>query len=85
MMTEPKTVTITIDPDSEIGRAVAQIRGNFPIVCVEINGECYRLTPENPLAHYDREGMRAFLDERTGPSGTVDVEAIIQDYREQRG
>jgi hypothetical protein len=62
MAKEP--LTITIDPDSELGRALDQTAGE-PIVLLR-NGTRFRVTrdPDDPWANYDpekvRSGLRAF-------------------------
>ncbi len=79
-----ESVTISVDTESEIGRAVAQIRGNVPVVCLEIKGERYRLTPEHPFAQYDPERMLAALRASAGSLAGVDIEALKREIRAQR-
>jgi hypothetical protein len=59
MTKEP--LTITIDPDSELGRALVETDG-LPIV-LERNGARFRVTrePDDPWANYDPEKVRAAL------------------------
>jgi hypothetical protein len=59
MTNEP--LTITIDPDSELGRALVETDGS-PIV-LERNGARFRVTrePDDPWANYDPEAVRAGL------------------------
>ena len=54
-------LTITIDPDSELGRALVEADGS-PIV-LERNGARFRVTrePDDPWANYDPEKVRAAL------------------------
>jgi hypothetical protein len=64
MAREP--LTITIDPDSELGKAL-EAPDNVPIILVR-NGTRFRVTrdPEDPWANYDpekvREGLRKFAN-----------------------
>lgn len=81
------TVMITIDPESEIGRALEQTRGRRLIVCLEVNGVRYRVgldMEHNPFAHSDPEQMRAALRASAGALKGVDVEALKRELREQR-
>ncbi len=59
MTKEP--LTITIDPDSELGRALVETDG-LPIV-LERNGARFRVTrePDDPWANYDPKKVRAAL------------------------
>jgi hypothetical protein len=52
-------LTITVDPDSELGRALDAANGN-PIVLVR-DGVRFRVTrdPDDPWASYDPEKLRA--------------------------
>jgi hypothetical protein len=64
MTKEP--LTITIDPDSELGRALGDTDG-LPIV-LERNGARFRVTrePDDPWANYDPENVRAGLRKFAG-------------------
>ena len=55
------SLTITIDPESELGRALADADGS-PLI-LERNGARFRVTrdPEDPWADYDPEAVRAAL------------------------
>jgi hypothetical protein len=59
-------LTITIDPDSELGRALDEANGN-PIVLVR-EGVRFRLTrdPDDPWASYDPEKVRDGLKKVAG-------------------
>ena len=59
MASEP--LTITIDPDSELGRALGE-RDKAPIILIR-NGARFRVTrdPDDPWANYDPEKVRAFI------------------------
>jgi hypothetical protein len=59
MSKEP--LTITIDPDSELGRALDE-RGDEPVVLVRGTSR-FRVTrdPDDPWAHYDPAKLRASL------------------------
>jgi hypothetical protein len=59
-------LTITIDPDSELGRALADADGS-PLI-LERNGARFRVTrdPEDPWADYDPEKLRAGLRKIAG-------------------
>ncbi len=54
-------LTITIDPDSELGRALDDADG--PPVILERNGARFRVTrdPDDLWADYDPEALRAAL------------------------
>jgi hypothetical protein len=64
MSREP--LTITIDPDSELGRALDEANGN-PIVLVR-EGVRFRVTrdPDDPWASYDPEKVRDGLKKVAG-------------------
>jgi hypothetical protein len=59
-------LTITIDPESELGRALGE-PDEAPIILIR-NGARFRVTrdPDDPWANYDpekvREGLRKFAD-----------------------
>ena len=80
MSKEP--LTITIDPDSELGRALDE-RAEEPVVLVR--GESrFRVTREaaDPWATYDPAKLRAGLKKVAGLLSAEDGERIIQDiYR----
>jgi hypothetical protein len=63
-MNEP--LTITIDPDSELGRALDETNG-APVVLLR-GKERFRVIrdPEDPWAHYDPERVRAGLRKFAG-------------------
>lgn len=85
MLAEP--VAITIDPESELGRALVSAGRRASLVCLEVDGVRYNLELENPFAYadrYDPEAMRAFLREGTNVFQGVDVEALKRELREQR-
>jgi hypothetical protein len=54
-------LTITIDPDSELGRALGDT--NISAVVLERNGARFLVTrdPDDPWADYDPEALRAAL------------------------
>ena len=56
-----ETMTITVDPESELGRALE--RSNTSPVILVRNGHRYRVTrdPDDPWANYDPEKVRAGL------------------------
>ena len=64
MTKEP--LTITIDPDSELGRALAET--DVSMIVLECNGARFRVTrePDDPWANYDPENVRAGLREVAG-------------------
>jgi hypothetical protein len=64
MAREP--LTITIDPDSELGRAL-DTRDNSPIILIR-DGTRFRVTrdPEDPWANYDPEKVREGLRKVAG-------------------
>ena len=64
MTKEP--LTITIDPDSELGRALDDSDG--ALVILERGGTRFRVTrdPDDPWAHYDPAKLRAGLKKVAG-------------------
>ena len=83
MTKEP--LTITIDPDSELGRVLDEIDSE-PVVLLR-GGTRFRVTREADAlwADYDRERVRRALRESAGALAGVDVAALKRDLREQRG
>ena len=66
MRKEP--LTITIDPDSELGRALEEREtGGEPVILLR-GGTRFRVTrdPDDPWADYDPEKLRAGLKKVTG-------------------
>ena len=84
MATVTEPMTITIDPESELGRALVSAGRHPSRVCLEVNGVRYSVTLEDPLAYRDPEGMRAALREMAGALKGVDAEALKRELREQR-
>jgi hypothetical protein len=74
MSREP--LTIAIDPDSELGRALDEANGT-PIVLVR-DGVRFRVTrdPDDPWASYDPEGLREGLREIAGTLSPEEGERI---------
>ncbi len=74
MAKEPRT--ITIDPDSELGRALDQAAGE-PVLLLR-NGARFRVTrdPDDPWANYDPEKVRAGLREIAGTLSPAEGERI---------
>jgi hypothetical protein len=73
----PLTV-IMIDPDSELGKALAE-PDNAPIILVR-NGARFRVTrdPEDPWANYDPEKVRAGLKKVAGLLSPEEGDRIIE-------
>lgn len=86
--TTAPTVTITVDPSSELGRALAQPTRR---VVLESGGVRYRVEPERAtatddlFANYDPERIRDALRRSAGALKGVDVEALKRELRAQRG
>lgn len=84
MSTGPRT--ITIDPDSELGRAL-EASEESPIILVR-NGARFRVTrdPDDPWARYDpdkvREGLRRFAGMLTAEDAER-IKAMIYRGREE--
>ena len=76
MAKEP--LTITIDPDSELGRALDQTAGE-PIVLLR-NGTRFRVIrdPDDPWAHYDPAKLRAGLKNVAGLLSPEEGDRIIE-------
>ena len=87
MTKEP--LTITIDPDSELGRALDATDGLS--VVLERNGARFRVTrdPDDPLANYDpdkvRNGLRTFAGLLTPEEGERIKESIYRGREEGTG
>jgi hypothetical protein len=80
MATEP--LTITIDPESELGRVLDEMDGK-PVVLVR-SGRRFRVTPDpdDPWANYDPARLRAGLEKVAGLLSAEDGDRIIEDiYR----
>jgi hypothetical protein len=82
MAKEP--LTITIDPESELGQALAAV-DDAPLV-LERSGEHFRVIREVDAlwANYDPERVRRALRESAGALAGVDVDALKRELREQR-
>ena len=82
MAKEP--LTITIDPESELGRALAAV-DDAPIV-LERCGARFRVTREadDPWVDYDPQRVRRALRESAGALAGVDVAVLQRELREQR-
>ncbi len=82
MTKEP--LTFTIDPDSELGRALDESDGS-PIV-LERNGAHFRMTrdPDDPWADYDPEKVRAGLREFAGMLTPEEGERIKETIDRER-
>ena len=74
MANEP--LTITIDTDSELGRALDEMDGN-PVVLLR-GSKRFRVTPdsEDPWANYDPEKVRAALREFAGTLSSEEGERM---------
>jgi hypothetical protein len=79
-------LTITIDPDSELGRALDATDG--PPVILERNGARFLVTrdPDDPWADYDpeafRAGLRAVAGTLTPDEGEILKELIYRGREE---
>jgi hypothetical protein len=82
MAKEP--LTITIDPESELGQALAA--ADDILIVLERSGSRFRVTREveDVWAGYDPRRVRRALRESRGALDGVDVEALKRDLREQR-
>jgi hypothetical protein len=84
MAKEP--LTIVIDPDSELGRALDETDGE-PVVLLR-NGTRFRVTrdPDDPWANYDpekvRDGLRKFAGMLTPAEGERIKELIYRGREE---
>src|SRR3712207_1444735 len=74
MRKEP--LTITIDPDSELGRALDE-HGDEPVVLVR-GASRFRVTrdPDDPWANYDPEAVREGLREIAGTLSPAEGERM---------
>jgi hypothetical protein len=82
MSTEP--LTITIDPDSELGRALAGPVGS-PVV-LTLKRKRFRVIrePDDPWADYDPEKVRAGLRKYAGMLSPEEGERIKETIRRGR-
>jgi hypothetical protein len=71
-------LTITIDPDSELGRALDE-RGDEPVILIRGTAR-YRVTrdPDDPWAHYDPAKLRAGLKKVAGLQSPEEGDRIIE-------
>ncbi|HEY7033531.1 MAG TPA: hypothetical protein VH482_19500 [Thermomicrobiales bacterium] len=76
--------TITVDPDSEVARVLAQA-AEAPIL-IETRGARFRIVreDEDPFANYDPERARAAAERAFGTLKGVDVEKLLAELKEQR-
>jgi hypothetical protein len=74
MATEP--TTITVDPDSELARALGE--ADAPPVRLDVRGVRYRVRREDadPFADYDPAQVRRSLEQYAGSWGDLDAEAL---------
>ena len=79
-----KELTITIDPDSELGRALAAV-DDAPIV-LERDGARFRVIREadDLWADYDPQRVRRALRQSAGAFAGVDVAELKRELQEQR-
>jgi hypothetical protein len=81
-----ESLTIVIDPDSELGRALDETDGE-PVVLLR-NGTRFRVTrdPDDPWANYDpekvRDGLRKFAGMLTPEEGERIKELIYRGREE---
>ena len=82
MAKEP--LTITIDPESELGRALATVN-DAPIV-LERDGARFRVIrdADDLWVDYDPRRVRRALRQSAGALAGVDVAALKRELREQR-
>lgn len=80
-----EALTITIDPESELGRALAAV-DDAPLV-LERSGARFRVIREADAlwAGYDPQRVRRALRQSAGALAGVDVAALKRELREQRG
>ena len=77
-----ETLTITVDPDSEIGRALEK-SDDSPVILVR-NGARFRVMrdPDDPWANYDPEKVREGLKKVAGLLSPEEADRIIENiYR----
>ncbi len=76
MASEP--LTITIDPESELGRALGE-PDEAPIILIR-NGARFRVTrdPDDPWANYDPEKVREGLKKVAGLLSPEEGDRIIE-------
>jgi hypothetical protein len=79
MAKEP--LTITIDPASELARALAD--ADVPIV-LDSEGVRYTVNPEDLFARYGAQAVLAGLRQSRGALRGVDTAALLADLSEQR-
>lgn len=79
MAKEP--LTITIDPASELARALAD--AEVPVV-LDSNGVRYTVDREDVFARYDAQVVLHGLRQSRGALDGVDTEALLADLAEQR-
>jgi hypothetical protein len=79
-----ESLTITIDPDSELGRALEEI--NVESVVLVRGGARFRVIRESDalLANYDPQRVLRALRQSAGALAGVDVDALKRELREQR-
>jgi hypothetical protein len=79
-----KPLTITIDPESELGRALAETT-DVPIV-LEREGVRFRVirASDDLWAGYDPQRVRHALRQSAGAFAGIDVAASQRELREQR-
>lgn len=77
------SITIKIDPASELARALADAD---EAVVLESDGTRYRVEREmdDIFANYDPERVRAALRQSVGALAGVDTESLKRDLRAQR-
>jgi hypothetical protein len=82
MAKEP--LTITIDPESELGQALAAV--DDARLVLARGGARFRVTRETDAlwANYDPERVRHALRQSIGALSGVDIAELMRDLREQR-
>jgi hypothetical protein len=79
MAKEP--LTITIEPDSDLARALADAEA---AVILESDGVRYTVSRENVFARYDAPAVLRGLRQSRGALAGVNVEELLTDLDEQR-